>query len=245
MLFHKAPAIIVWISMMAFSPAKSRILALRANNNIIMPRHCHTFLRSPLWNNDRNQPLKIPSCRRQYSSALFGTASSPSSSSLSSATMTLELPTPDDTEEVAAVLASILLEPYYDKAPPDQYTEDRSNVKGTMLLGGDLGAGKTAFARGFLRAATGEDGLRVTSPTYLLVNVYPIIGGSLEYELCLSCHVSYYFANYYSTHTILFCWLRYCRIHHMDLYRLSGNPEDLLPLNLKHVFENCTYLIIR
>lgn len=33
------------------------------------------------------------------------------------------------------------------------------------------------------------------------------------------------------------------RIHHMDLYRLSGRPQDLMPLNLDHVFSNCVALI--
>lgn len=29
----------------------------------------------------------------------------------------------------------------------------------------------------------------------------------------------------------------------MDLYRLSGQPEDLAPLNLDHVYQNCISLI--
>lgn len=33
------------------------------------------------------------------------------------------------------------------------------------------------------------------------------------------------------------------RIHHMDLYRLKGNPEDFAPLNLDVVFRNCISLI--
>lgn len=33
------------------------------------------------------------------------------------------------------------------------------------------------------------------------------------------------------------------RIHHIDLYRLSGNPDDLIPLNLNHVFQNCLSLV--
>ena len=102
--------------------------------------------------------------------------------------MTLELPTAQDTEEVAAVVASILLEPYFNTHPvtTTMASSRLQNLKGTICLDGDLGAGKTAFARGFLRAATGDEELRVTSPTYLLVNVYPILGGSLEYVVvCL------------------------------------------------------------
>jgi hypothetical protein len=41
-----------------------------------------------------------------------------------------------------------------------------------ICLDGDLGAGKTALSRGFVRTATGDAGLRVTSPTYLLSNAY-------------------------------------------------------------------------
>jgi len=113
--------------------------------------------------------------------ALFST----STSDTIKKSIVLELPKAEDTEDVAAVLASILLEPYY-------YYDDNDDqnvaavlplppLHGTILLDGDLGAGKTSFSRGFLRAATGVDNLRVTSPTYLLVNVYPILNGRIEY----------------------------------------------------------------
>jgi tRNA threonylcarbamoyladenosine biosynthesis protein TsaE len=41
-----------------------------------------------------------------------------------------------------------------------------------ILLRGPLGAGKTAFARAFLRAAAGDPALEVPSPTYTLVQSY-------------------------------------------------------------------------
>lgn len=41
-----------------------------------------------------------------------------------------------------------------------------------ILLEGPLGAGKTAFARAFLRAASGDPALDVPSPTFTLVQSY-------------------------------------------------------------------------
>ena len=53
-----------------------------------------------------------------------------------------------------------------------------------ILLGGPLGAGKTTFARAFLRAATGDDRLEVPSPTFTLVQSYDTgIGAVHHYDL--------------------------------------------------------------
>ena len=41
-----------------------------------------------------------------------------------------------------------------------------------VALHGDLGAGKTQFTRGLVKAL-GGDGRRVSSPTYVLLHVYP------------------------------------------------------------------------
>ncbi len=46
-----------------------------------------------------------------------------------------------------------------------------------LLLGGGYGVGKTAFARAFLRAVTGNPALVVPSPSFTLVQVYALPQG--------------------------------------------------------------------
>jgi tRNA threonylcarbamoyladenosine biosynthesis protein TsaE len=66
----------------------------------------------------------------------------------------LELPDLSATEALAARLAALA-------RPGD-----------AILLSGPLGAGKSAFARAFLRAASGDAALDVPSPSYTLVQSY-------------------------------------------------------------------------
>ena len=61
-----------------------------------------------------------------------------------------------------------------------------------ILLDGPLGAGKSAFARAFLRAASGDPALEVPSPTFTLVQDYALPPGGAG------------------------------SAHHFDLYRLDG-----------------------
>ena len=53
-----------------------------------------------------------------------------------------------------------------------------------VLLEGPLGAGKSAFARAFLRAASGDPGLEVPSPTFTLVQGYDLpLGPAFHFDL--------------------------------------------------------------
>ena len=53
-----------------------------------------------------------------------------------------------------------------------------------ILLEGPLGAGKSAFARAFLRTAAGDPALEVPSPTFTLVQTYDTrIGRVHHYDL--------------------------------------------------------------
>ena len=69
--------------------------------------------------------------------------------------ISLTIPTPEDMEDLGALLSV------------------GTTHGDVILMDGDLGAGKTCFSRGFVRARTGMEGLGVTSPTYLLCNTYP------------------------------------------------------------------------
>lgn len=51
-----------------------------------------------------------------------------------------------------------------------------------ILLRGPLGAGKSALARAFLRAASGDPALEVPSPTFTLVQSYPLPGGVVAHH---------------------------------------------------------------
>jgi tRNA A37 threonylcarbamoyladenosine biosynthesis protein TsaE len=104
-----------------------------------------------------------------------------------------------------------------------------------LLLDGDLGAGKTALSRGFLKAATGDPTLLVTSPTYLLSNVYTLPPTDAETDASPSSS---------SAHRR--------RVHHMDLYRLAQTTADdpvvavrdlLRPLNLDDTFTQDVVLV--
>ncbi len=54
-----------------------------------------------------------------------------------------------------------------------------------ILLSGPLGAGKSTLARAFLRAASGQPELVVPSPSYTLVQAYPVSGETTAWHFDL------------------------------------------------------------
>lgn len=77
------------------------------------------------------------------------------------------LPTESDTSALGARLAALA-------RPGD-----------AILLSGPLGAGKTALARAFLRAASGDAALVVPSPSFTLVQTYPLPSGTTAWHFDL------------------------------------------------------------
>ncbi len=86
--------------------------------------------------------------------------------SAAAATRLIELPDLAATEALATAVAALA-------RPGD-----------AILLDGPMGAGKTTFARAFLRAASGDPTLEVPSPTFTLVQSYETrIGTVFHFDL--------------------------------------------------------------
>jgi len=84
-----------------------------------------------------------------------------------------------------------------------------------LMLRGDLGAGKTTLVRGFLRQKLQEPELRVTSPSYLLDNIYECRDNGSDSDLT---------------------------IHHLDLYRLPTGC-DMTMLGIPAIFSSSLCLV--
>ncbi len=82
---------------------------------------------------------------------------------MSTATRLIELPSLAATESLAAAVAAL------------------ARAGDVILLAGPLGAGKSAFARAFLRAASDDPALEVPSPTFTLVQSYDTRIGTVHH----------------------------------------------------------------
>ncbi|MBN8542928.1 MAG: tRNA (adenosine(37)-N6)-threonylcarbamoyltransferase complex ATPase subunit type 1 TsaE [Alphaproteobacteria bacterium] len=81
-----------------------------------------------------------------------------------------------------------------------------------LLLKGDLGAGKTTLAQGIIRALS-QQPVEVTSPTFTLLQTYPVMLADGE-----------------------------CELWHYDLYRVE-HPSELAELGMDEAFEHGISLI--
>lgn len=79
----------------------------------------------------------------------------------------LYIPTEDDMAEIGTMCAMLFL-----TTPNLETYESMPNNGDVIFLKGDLGSGKSVFARGFVRGALGDWKIDVPSPTYLLSNTY-------------------------------------------------------------------------
>lgn len=158
----------------------------------------------------------------------------------------LQVPTAEDMEDLGGLLATLLLQRQRRRPPPQQESSNAARScpppPALILLDGDLGAGKTCLARGFVRACTGNPHLRVTSPTYLLSNTYRTAASSVLWNNARNDEAPDDDDDDGKDDDN--DEMATMEIHHMDLYRLSiERSEDLLPLNLDHVLKNCIALM--
>jgi hypothetical protein len=97
-----------------------------------------------------------------------------------SSSIRLVLDTAQDTEEFGALLCTLLLAEDENDENTNNNSIEATAAGSVIFLQGDLGAGKTCLARGFVRAAVQDWDQRVTSPTYLLSNVYQAVRGTTD-----------------------------------------------------------------
>ena len=97
-----------------------------------------------------------------------------------------------------------------------------------IVLAGEMGAGKTAFAQGFARALGVEE--PVTSPTYTLVHTYPAVRPARR-------------TTERGTSVVTTANTNAVTLHHADLYRLEHTAE-VADLALAELLEDDAIVLV-
>ena len=156
LLFQRRVLVIVAIMSFA-SGLQTNSKTLFASNKLLAFTSSYRYRRLPRSSQRPHDTPRI-ALRRRYL-ATTAIESSNQTQQVGHPVLRLDIPTAQDMEDFGALLSALVL--------------NEEKPQGSVIfLDGDLGAGKTALARGFVRASTGQQ--RVTSPTYLLSNTYQV-----------------------------------------------------------------------
>lgn len=116
----------------------------------------------------------------------------------------LYIPTEDDMLEIGTMCAMLFF-----TTPNLETYESMPNNGDVIFLKGDLGTGKSVFARGFVRGALGDWEIDVPSPTYLLSNTYfaSETKGSNKNIEYVHCYLALFYVFYLTIDLIHFTFL--------------------------------------
>lgn len=124
-----------------------------------------------------------------------------------------------ETQKFAIRLAKKLLRANRPAARGEPRLRREPSRRATIIaLHGDLGAGKTTFVQGFMKALGVKH--RITSPTFLIIRKYQIPSTK-----------SQIITNYQLPIT------KFSFAYHLDLYRIH-KPKELLYLGFKKIFKD-------
>jgi len=99
----------------------------------------------------------------------------------------------------------------------------KENLKATVIaLSGDLGAGKTTFAQGFIKALGVKH--HITSPTFVIFRKYHLSQKSLPGQMKGESQ-------------------KFLNVFHFDLYRIH-DPKEILALGFKKIINNPQNIVL-
>lgn len=100
-----------------------------------------------------------------------------------------------------------------------------------IALHGDLGAGKTTFTQGFIKALGVKH--HITSPTFVIFRKYPI-----SYKLKVKSKKEFKTSKSYKLKA-----KSYANVYHFDLYRIH-RPKEILALDFKEIISNPENIVL-